>query len=99
MKTDIVSPVKPFDFVGQFDGVPVTPADPEGVLAAVGAAMRTAARELDNRGPAQPKTAVARPVLDQLPPNPVGAQVRNRRPFGSYYHSWPQPIRDAGDAV
>ena len=59
---DAVPVVQPGHLGGQADRVAVAPAAPEVVLAAVGAAVRTAARQLDDGGPAQPETAVAVPV-------------------------------------
>src|SRR5262249_42288745 len=58
----------------------VAPADPEAVLAAVGAAVRTAAGELHDGRPPQAEAAVAVPVLDQLPADAVRVQVHERRP-------------------
>src|SRR5439155_14920750 len=57
-EADAVAAVQPGDLVGQPGRVAVPPAHPEAVLAAVGAAVRAAARQLHDGRSAQPEAAV-----------------------------------------
>jgi len=95
VKLDVVGPVEPFNLIDQLDGIAVPPADPEAVLAAVGAAVRTAARELDDRGPTHAETAIQGPVLNQLPAHPVSVQIRERRPVRSENDPRTRAVGDA----
>ena len=57
----------------------MAPRGPESMLAAVGAAVRAAARELDDRGPAEAEALVTVPVVDQFPARAMRIEVGDRR--------------------
>jgi hypothetical protein len=78
---DAVLAMEPRQLLGKAHGVAVAPSGPEPALAAVGAQMRAAARELHDRRAQAAPVAVAG-VVDQLPADSAGVEIADdgRRP-------------------
>lgn len=70
--------VQPRHFPGQLQRITVPPAGPEPALTAVGAQVRTAARELDDNGPLATPIAVSG-MIDEFPANAVVIEVADHR--------------------
>jgi hypothetical protein len=70
--------MQPADFGGEFFRIAVPPLRPEAALAAIGAAMRAAARELHHGGPLSAPVAVAGKI-GQLPADAVAIEIRDER--------------------
>ena len=97
-EADVALAAQPLQLVDELRHVAVAPALPEHPLAAVGAGVRAAARELDDRRPAQAEGAILVPVVDQVPADRVGVEVGDRRP-GRVDHDLVPAVRQAMPAT
>jgi hypothetical protein len=95
---DAVLAVEARQLPGEAHRVAMPPACPEPALAAVGAQMRAAARELHHHG-AQPAPVAVAGVIDQLPADAVGVEVGDDGCRPRRVHALRVPPGDAGDGL
>src|SRR5262249_11475773 len=73
----VVLAVQALELVHETAHVAMPPVSPEHPLPAIGAGVRAAAGKLHDGGSAKPEGAVPVPILDEIPANRPGVEVRD----------------------